>query len=58
NNIREGEEAKVKKEEGKSVLELQNAYITQIGINNYSILINIIKYLSKRLIKVFWLLSK
>ena len=38
-------------------MELQNARTIVIGVGNYSVLINIIKHLSVRLIKAFQLLS-
>jgi hypothetical protein len=37
----------------EDVIELQNARTTVIGVGNYSVLINIIKHLSVRLIKAF-----
>ena len=41
----------------EDVIELQNARTTVIGVGNYSVLINIVKHLSVRLIKAFWPLS-
>jgi hypothetical protein len=42
---------------GEDVLELQNLRTTAIGVGNYSVLIDIVKYLSVRSIDAFWLLS-
>jgi hypothetical protein len=41
----------------EDVIELQNARTTVMGVGNYSVLIDIVKHLSVRLIKAFWLLS-
>ena len=41
----------------EDVIELQNARTTVIEVGNYSMLINIVKHLSVRLIKAFWPLS-
>jgi hypothetical protein len=41
----------------EDVIELQNARTTVMGVGNYSVLINIVKHLSVRLIEAFWLLS-
>ena len=41
----------------EDVIELQNARTTVIGVGNYSVLINIVKHLSVRLIKAFRPLS-
>ena len=43
--VGEVEEAKVD-EDSKSILELQSAWTTKIGVGNYSVLVDIIKYLS------------
>ncbi|KAL9080122.1 MAG: hypothetical protein Q9157_001082 [Trypethelium eluteriae] len=57
-DVGEGEEAEVEKEEGESVLELQSTRTTQIGINNYSVPVDIVKHLSERSIEVFRPLSE
>jgi hypothetical protein len=54
--VGEVEEAKVDKG-SKDVLKLQNSRTTAIGIRNYSILVDIIKHLSMRLIDAFQPLS-
>jgi hypothetical protein len=56
NNVGEVEEAKVNKK-GEDIIELQNSRTTRIEIDNYTVLINIVKYLSVRLINTFCLLS-
>jgi hypothetical protein len=42
---------------GEDIVELQNSRTTSMGIGNYAILIDIVKYLSMRSINVFRLLS-
>jgi aspartate carbamoyltransferase regulatory subunit len=54
--VREIKEAKVDKE-GEDLIKLQSARTTVIGVENYSVLINIIKHLSVRLINAFQPLS-
>jgi hypothetical protein len=55
-DIGEIEEAKVD-EESKDIIELQNSRTTRIEVGNYTILINIVKHLSVRLINAFCPLS-
>jgi 5-hydroxyisourate hydrolase-like protein (transthyretin family) len=55
-NVEEVEEEEVNNN-GKDIVELQNSRTTSIGIGNYAVLINIVKYLSVRLINAFRLLS-
>jgi hypothetical protein len=50
--VGEVEEAKVDKG-SKDMLKLQNSCITAIGIRNYSVLVDIVKHLSVRLIDAF-----
>jgi hypothetical protein len=54
--VGEVEEAEVD-EGGEDVLELQNSRTTAMGIGNYSVLVDIVKYLSVRLIDAFRPLS-
>ncbi|KAF1922768.1 uncharacterized protein M421DRAFT_10224, partial [Didymella exigua CBS 183.55] len=54
--VGEVDEAEVD-EDGEDVMELQNARTTVIRVGNYSVLINIVKHLSVRLIKAFRPLS-
>jgi hypothetical protein len=42
---------------GEDIIELQNSRTTSIGIGNYAIPIDIVKYLSVRSIDAFWPLS-
>jgi hypothetical protein len=44
-------------DDGEDAIELQAARTTNIGISNYSVLIDIIKHLSNCLIDIFWPLS-
>lgn len=46
------EEAEVE-DDGEDVLKLQNSRTTVIEVGNYSVLINIVKHLSVRLINAF-----
>ncbi|KAF1955455.1 hypothetical protein CC80DRAFT_549137 [Byssothecium circinans] len=55
--VGEIEEAEID-EEGESALELQSARTTKIGIGNYSVPSDIIKYLSIRSMETFRLLSE
>jgi hypothetical protein len=48
----EVEEAEVDEGE-EDLIELQNARTTAIGVSNYSVLIDIVKHLSARLIEAF-----
>jgi hypothetical protein len=50
--VGKAEEPKVE-EKGKELVELQNARTTAIGVGNYNVPIDIIKYLSMRLINTF-----
>ena len=50
--VGEIDEAEVDEEE-EDLIELQNSRTTAIGIGNYSVLINIVKHLSTRLIDAF-----
>jgi hypothetical protein len=43
--------------EGEDLIKLQSARTTVIGVGNYSVLINIVKHLSVRLINAFRPLS-
>jgi hypothetical protein len=53
-----GEVEKAKGDEGsEDVLELQNLRLTAMGIGNYSVLVDIVKHLSVRLMDAFRLLS-
>ncbi|KAL1640171.1 hypothetical protein SLS61_010262, partial [Didymella pomorum] len=49
-------EAKVE-DNSEDLLELQNSRTTAIGVGNYSVLMDIVKHLSVRLIDAFWALS-
>jgi hypothetical protein len=42
---------------GEDIVELQNSRTTSMGISNYAVLIDIVKYLSVRSIDAFRLLS-
>ena len=50
------DEAKIDKKE-EDLVKLQNTQTTAMGVGNYSMPINIVKYLSIRLIKAFQPLS-
>jgi hypothetical protein len=56
NDVGKIEEAEVDKK-SKDIIELQNSRTTRIEVGNYTVLINIIKHLSVRLINAFRLLS-
>jgi hypothetical protein len=50
------DKAKVDKDQ-EDIIKLQNSRTTAIGVSNYSVLINIVKHLSVRLIDAFQVLS-
>jgi hypothetical protein len=54
--IREVNKAEVDKDQ-EDIVKLQNSQTTAIGVGNYSVLIDIVKHLSVRLIDAFWALS-